>query len=281
MKLLLFILVVELQLVSFCVTITNRTDVVFECLEQLACEDDDHFDDNNMTQDVSWVSWTKEGFFGRMSEDSGERELYQQAFDEVVERFATNDWNVVDKDGAPISKIELARICLCQVRDMCYTNALPSIRRWVLNPKAPHRDMALSLYYRWASLNHDSLSIANAMLTNSVSLSRNERVETYWGLTEAIRNHVKRVGKDECYTNAMKLIYRTRYANIDSAVGLDNFYVSEIDGYEFSSNRLETITEWLAAGKSIPEITAHCISISNKLMNTSTPLRLVDALQGL
>lgn len=73
--------------VSYADTPVNRADVVMGLLERLVCDIEDNFDETNEEQDVDWVSWTQEGFFGEMSTNQTEQILYRKAFDAVLENF--------------------------------------------------------------------------------------------------------------------------------------------------------------------------------------------------
>ena len=267
--------------VSHADTHVNREDVVIGLLERLVCDIEDNFDETNEEQDVDWVSWTQEGFFGEMSTNQTEQVFYRKAFDAVLENFATNGCQSLSACDSPIPRQEVARVALCQVRDMSYTNAVPTLRKWALNSNAPHRDEALSLYFAWERLSPEMLTVANSVLTNASTLARSERVETVMGLTARINDYVGRAGKDGCYTNAVQSLYQTRRINIDCAAGLDGFLVAQLPGYEHSSNRLETVRGWLGSTNCTSEVRAYCISITNQLMNASQPLPEVEALRGL
>lgn len=267
--------------VSHADTHVNREDVVIGLLERLVCDIEDNFDETNEEQDVDWVSWTQEGFFGEMSTNQTEQFFYRKAFDAVLENFATNGCQSLSACDSPIPRQEVARVALCQVRDMSYTNAVPTLRKWALNSNAPHRDEALSLYFAWERLSPEMLTVANSVLTNASTLARSERVETVMGLTARINDYVGRAGKDGCYTNAVQSLYQTRRINIDCAAGLDGFLVAQLPGYEHSSNRLETVRGWLGSTNCTSEVRAYCISITNQLMNASQPLLEVEALRGL
>ena len=261
--------------------LVNREDVVMGILERLVCDIEDNFDETNEEQDVEWVSWTQEGFFGEMSTNQTEQVFYRKAFDAVLENFATNGCQSLSACDSPIPRQEVARVALCQVRDMSYTNAVPTLRKWALNSNAPHRDEALSLYFAWERLSPEMLTVANSVLTNASTLARSERVETVMGLTARINDYVGRAGKDGCYTNAVQSLYQTRRINIDCAAGLDGFLVAQLPGYEQSSNRLETVRGWLGSTNCTSEVRSYCISITNQLMNASQPLPEVEALRGL
>ena len=267
--------------VSYADTPVNRDDVVMGLLERLVCDIEDNFDETNEEQDVDWVSWTQEGFFGEMSTNQTEQILYRKAFDAVLENFATNGCQSLSACDSPIPQQEVARVALCQVRDMSYTNAVPALRKWALNSSAPHRDEALSLYFAWERLSPEMMAVANSVLTNASTLARSERVETVMGLTARINDYIGRAGKDGCYTSAVQSLYQTRRINIDCATGLDVFFVAQFPGYEQSSNRLETVRGWLGSTNCTSEVRAHCISVTNQLMNAAQPLLEVEALRGL
>ncbi len=266
---------------SSAATITNRETIVIGCLEQLACDIVDDFDESTETQDVDWVSWTEDGFFGRMSTNLQEHILYRQAFDSVLEQFATNDWNTSNSWESPFPKQEIARIALCQIRDMSYTNAISIAKKWALNASAPYRDEAIGLYFGWSKLDAEMLNVANSVLTNAICASRSDRFETFVGMTARIDEYIRCAGKDACYSNAVHTLYQSRTVNVDCAAGLDSFFVSQIDGYELSSNRLETVRGWLESTNCTSEVRAHCAAVTNQLMTVGHPLAEVESLRGL
>ena len=100
--------------VSYADTPVNREDVVMGLLERLVCDIEDNFDETNEEQDVDWVSWTQEGFFGEMSTNQTEQILYRKAFDAaVLENFATNGCRSLSACDSPIPN------CTSEVRAHC------------------------------------------------------------------------------------------------------------------------------------------------------------------
>ena len=96
-----------------------------------------------------------------------------------------------------------------------------------------------------------------------------------------IEDHIRDVGTDSCYSNAVRALYQSRAVNLDCAAGLDGFFVSHIPGYEQSSNRLETVRAWLESTNCTSDARAHCIAVTNQLMNVGHPLAEVESLRGL
>ena len=183
--------------VSYADTPVNREDAVMRLLERLVCDIEDNFDETNEEQDVDWVSWTQEGFFGEMSTNQTEQILYRKAFDAVLENFATNGCQSLSACGSPIPQQEVARVALCQVRDMSYTNAVPALRKWALNSSAPHRDEALSLYFAWERLSPEMMAVANgaeydptvsSMVTNAWRVG-DQKVKRLWPNNSESDNH--------------------------------------------------------------------------------------------
>ena len=276
----LYILAIILPCLPFRGHGVDRHAVVKDCLEQIACDVGDDFGENDVTQEVSWVSWTQDGFFGRMSGNVSERQLFRQAFDDVVLQFATNDWRESQRGDLIVPMDEMARILLCQMRSMSYTNAQPAVRRWVLNPSAPHRDLAVGLYCGWTPIDDDFLQVVGAVLTNAAFSAGCDRVQVFWDVSDALSRHVRRCGKDGRYADAIHLLYRTRLSSVDCAVGLDHLFVEEFPGYAFSSNRLETASAWLVDPRCPPESAARCSQITNQLLNVAKPLVWVEGLGG-
>lgn len=88
--------------VSYADTPVNREDVVMGLLERLVCDIEDNFDETNEEQDVDWVLWTQEGFFGEMSTNQTEQILYRKAFDAVLENFANHTQSISQTNMPPV-----------------------------------------------------------------------------------------------------------------------------------------------------------------------------------
>ena len=103
MKNVVVVLIITMVIgVSHANTHVNREDVVMGLLERLVCDIEDNFDETNEEQDVEWVSWTQEGFFGEMSTNQTEQVFYRKAFDAVLENFANHTQSISQTNMPPV-----------------------------------------------------------------------------------------------------------------------------------------------------------------------------------
>ena len=260
---------------------TNRVRIVVETLDELAGDITDNFDESNMTQEVSWISWTQGGFLGHLSSDASEQLLYREAFEEVVRFYATNDWKFAASQQLIAPQDEIARVALCQIREMSYTNSVSALGEWVLNPSAEYRDEAFELYVNDASLDEMFFRVTAHVLTNANWNADKGKLFAVMGLTRCLNRHKELYGRDIVLSNAVNIIYGSRIPNVESATILDDLFLAEISGYEFSSNRLHTIVEWRNSVNCSSEVLNYCDSITNQLLNAPQPLPEVEALRGL
>lgn len=67
---------------------------------------------------------------------------------------------------------------------------------------------------------------------------------------------------------AVDMLYRTRFCEILGADPLDSLFVDMIPGYEFSTNRLNTIAGWLSDTNRSDYVKPYLISVTNQMMQT-------------
>ena len=132
-----------------------------------------------------------------------------------------------------------------------------------------------------SSVDDDFVFVTRSFLSNTSVMARESKPTDLLCLGNAINRHRETLGKDTAYTNALNLVYQFRGLCPESAIALDRLYISQIDGYELSSNRLETVRGWLESTNCTSEVRAHCAAVTNQLMNVGQPLTEVESLRGL
>ncbi len=191
------------------------------------------------------------------------------------------DWSTNDFSRLGAEERDLLRIALCELRDLNHTNALPIVRNWAVNPVADFRMDAISLYSAWAVLGEDFLRTMGTILTNAIWATGQDRIEACLGIAGAIGRHRRRFGCDLPYTNAVHLAYRACPGNPEAGIVLDDLLIQEIPGYEWSSNRLETIVDWLATPHLDPDLVSRWVSVTNRLRESAQALVEIEDLRGL
>ena len=255
-------------------TVVENTNTVAVAILAYASMDNDDDLDADAEYPVRYTDWN--GLLDAVSFPGLTRQDKDAMLFDYMMNQSTNDLSSVDGEIR-----ELIRIGLCECRDLNHTNSLPYVRNFLLNQTAHYMDEPVYLYYKWASLNDDYLAVTRSFLSNESTAARASKPSDLLYLINSIDRHEKYFGKNEWYTNVVNLVYQSRASCAECAVVLDRLYVSKFCNYEQSSNRLETVRGWLGSTNCTSEVRAHCISITNQLMNASQPLQEVEALRGL
>ena len=188
----------------------------------------------------------------------------EKALDNYLFFQATNDCRNLSGETK-----ELLRIALCEMRDLNYTNALPIVSKWMVNPHAVHRDDAIFIYYLRCTVNPEFITNTELLLTNATWTTQEQRSEAIRGAVGAIRRFKGTNQTDViCRNMAVDMLYRTRFCEILGADPLDSLFVDMIPGYEFSTNRLNTIAGWLSDTNRSDYVKPYLISVTNQMMQT-------------
>ncbi len=255
-------------------TAVETTNTVAIAILSYASMDNDDDLDADAEYPVRYTDWN--GLLDAVSFPGVARQDKDAMLFDYMMNQSTNDLASVDDEIR-----ELIRVGLCECRDLNHTNAFPYVRNFMLNQTSRYMDEPVYLYYKWAPLNDDYLSVTRSFLTNESREARASKPSDLLYFVNSIDSHVKIFGRDQWYTNVVKLAYQSRATCGECAVVLDRLYVSKIGNYEQSSNRLETVRGWLGSTNCTSEVRSYCISITNQLMNAAQPLSEVEALRGL
>ena len=211
---------------------------------------------------ILYTNWT--GFVGGDEPGGWTARDKEIALNNYLFYMSTNDCRNLDgffKEGI--------RVVFCEMRDLNYTNALPIVSKWMVNPHAVHRDDAISIYYSKCTVNPEFISNTELLLTNNTWTTQEQRSEAIRGAVGAIRRFKGTNQTDViCRNMAVDMLYRTRFCEILAADGVDSLFVDMIPGYEFSTNRLNTITGWLSDTNRSDYVKPYLISVTNRMMQT-------------
>ena len=253
--------------------IDNTNNIAVAILSYAAMDNEDDLDADE-EYPVRYTDWN--GMLDAVALPGLTRQDKDAALTGYLMAQSTNSLSSVDAEER-----ELIRIALCECRDLNHTNTLPIVRNFFLNPTALYMDEPAYLYYRWASVDDDFVFVTRSFLSNTSVMARESKPTDLLYLGNAINRHKEALGKDTAYTNAVNLVYQFRGLCPESAIALDRLYITQIDGYALSSNRLETVRGWLESTNCTSEVRAHCAAVTNQLMNVGHPLAEVESLRGL
>ena len=165
-----------------------------------------------------------------------------------------------------------------QCVSMNYTNALPYIRRLVLNTTLTgwRRRRAIGKFIAFAPVADETTATIEAIFTNRVDFTWEDRKECFDYASKVVAaNHSNLVAQSVCDRAAHVF---TQQATEWQLYGLyDSFWVRYYSGYAMSSNRLEFLTSALSV-TNMPShsrwqrISSHFTSVTNQLLSSGQPL---------
>lgn len=251
----------------------DTNNVAIAILSYAAMDNDDDLD-VDATYPVRYTDWN--GLLDAVAAPGLSRHDKDSALFDYLMMQSTNDLSRVDSEVR-----ELIRIGMCECRDLKHTNVFPVVRNLFLNPTASYMDEPIYLYYKWAPLDEDYLAVTRAFLSNTSSVARASKSADLLYLDDSINRHKEAFKQDVWFTNAVMLVYQLRRLCPECAEVIDGMLMSKISGYEYSSNRLETVTAWLGSAECTSDGKSYCAVITNRLMNAPQPLIEIRTLRGL
>ena len=169
---------------------------------------------------------------------------------------------------------------------MNYTNALPYMRRLVLNTTLTGRRRRTEIWkcIAFSPVDNETTDMVETIFTNRVDFTWEDRRECFDYATKVIEARM---------SNAVPLSVSDRVAQVFTRqatewqlYGLyDSFWVRYYSGYAVSSNRLEFLTSALSA-TNMPShsrwqrISSHFTSITNQLLSSGQPLPWINMGDG-
>lgn len=237
--------------------------MVWESLDERGCEVADG------PEEVDWVFWTRDGFFDHFVTNGWTRAMCETAFSKYLESISTNDMSTFSRDDKWIAKGALGQ-CI----DMCYTNALDAIRAYALNTTAVDRATAIETAVEFGGVDESAASFVEMIVTNDVLFTYNDiccAIPKYCDKLLTVNTNDS--GNVAIRDRGVRLFYAKRHVWQDGT-SLDNLFSACINGYSFSSNRLEyarhvlswtTNNDWRA-------MRDHFVAITNQLHSSNQPL---------
>ena len=205
----------------------------------------------------------------------------------------TNGWTVVAKKAAFDWYLSTLGSCDCRLlsrRDkllvlnaveMCgmlaYTNAVPYLKALAYNANGIYREEAIKTVLNFSSVDDATTMFVEGIVTNDVKFGMVERgdacgVYAHNIMTRQATNDVQRAAKER----AWKMLYRHRMLDLIGTGILDSLFVSQIHGYESSSNRLVFAEYVLSHPDSDSDDIRRFTSVTNQLLSSGQPLPWIN-----
>ena len=196
------------------------------------------------------------------------------AFDYFLEHMHEGDYSV----GSGTTPYWPA-LAVMQCGDLTYTNAIPAIRRLVSNVTYPWGDRmrAACTVIELSGVNDETTAFVDSIMTNTevyVNMERFRACATYCKqiLEFEATNEVQVLSRN----NAVAILYRNRMIDLENAFDLDDLFISRIEGYSMSSNRLELATHVLSATNCWQATRDRFTSVTNQLLSSGQPLPWIN-----
>ena len=205
----------------------------------------------------------------------------------------TNGWTVVAKKAAFDWYLSTLGSCDCRslsrrdkllvlnAVEMCgmlaYTNAVPDLKALAYNANGIYREEAIKTVLNFSSVDDATTMFVEGIVTNDVKFGMVERgdacgVYAHNIMTRQATNDVQRAAKER----AWKMLYRHRMLDLIGTGILDSLFVSQIQGYESSSNRLEFAEYVLSHPDSDSDDIRRFTSVTNQLLSSGQPLPWIE-----
>ena len=209
----------------------------------------------------------------------------------------TNGWTVAAKKAAFDWYLSTLGSCDCRslsrrdkllvlnAVEMCgmlaYTNAVPYLKALAYNANGIYREEAIKTVLNFASVDDATTMFVEGIVTNDVKFGMVERgdacgVYAHNIMTRQATNDVQRAAKER----AWKMLYRHRMLDLIGTGILDSLFVSQIQGYESSSNRLEFAEYVLSHPDSDSDDIRRFTSVTNQLLSSGQPLPWIEVGDG-
>ena len=201
------------------------------------------------------------------------------AFNSFLEEMGGFDFAGKDKPH-----VYTALLAVGQCRCMNYTNALPAIRRLALNPTYPssrsRRWNAIEFTIEQMGPSDETTRFVETILTNQTVFTLSERGCASGVYISRLLKSARTEPVIPVMTNAVAAFYR--YGKTDTAGGVmfDKLFVSEIPGYEHSSNRLDYANFMVEHPNNNDLIKKYYRAVTNRLHSSGQPLRQLTIGEG-
>ena len=194
------------------------------------------------------------------------------AFNTFLEAMGSFDFNGKERKYAGTAFLAVGQ---CQRMD--YTNALPAIKRLALNPTFPSKPSwrldAIDMVIEQLGPSEEGLQFVETILTNKTVFTLSERGCASGVYIKQLLKSVRTEAMSSVVTNAVATFWRYGKTDAAGAVMFDKLFVSEIPGYQYSSNRLDYATFMVEHPDNNRLIRNYYHGVTNQLLSTEQPLR--------
>ena len=205
----------------------------------------------------------------------------------IAERRAAFDWYLeilTITNSLAFSSNDKGNVlsAFARCKRLAYTNAVPLLRRAALNPNCAHRDLAIEVGVDLGDVGPSSTEFVETIITNVAGYTRDERVMACCCYVDKVLSMVPSDNHEVAARNtAVRNLYKNRFVGgVIGANALDALFVSQIGGYEYSSNRLENAKFVLASSECRSRTVKKYTAITNQLLTSGRPLVLLTIGEG-
>ena len=268
------LLMAGLSLVAFCTFAKGHTPAESnEVVRTLLLRNYVHGDCLNVRPQWDSVSdfRTPERFFATPVDGDWTPEEKKGAFDAYLEGMGRRDYSSESNQYYTVAELAVGRCA-----DMRYTVALPWIKDLFLNPTCSHRVRmhVIRSIVPMLPLNLESACFVENVFTNTTAFAAKERgflCGFYTSrLLEGVTNGTCAVSHVESVANRF---YGHRKNNSSGGKHLDRLFVSALEGYSTSSNRLDFAVFMLNCQDCSQYNRQHFTAVTNQLLSSGQPLR--------
>ena len=242
---------------------------------------DDNWASEGRDPDPNNVLSSWEGFLGRPGGDTWAGGW------SIAERRAAFDWYLeilTITNSLAFSSNDKGNVlsAFARCKRLAYTNAVPLLRRAALNPNCAHRDLAIEVGVDLGDVGPSSTEFVETIITNVAGYTRDERVMACCCYVDKVLSMVPSDNHEVAARNtAVRNLYKNRFVGgVIGANALDALFVSQIGGYEYSSNRLENAKFVLASSECRSRTVKKYTAITNQLLTSGRPLVLLTIGEG-
>ena len=235
---------------------------------------------DNLTWDYEVIEpeyYLPEVFFGIRLKGDWPVERRKAALDAYLAVMADTDFTDTTNDDR-----DLPYKATAQCAEMNYTNALPYMRRLVLNPTMSkwRRITEIGKLIEFSSVNDETTATIETIFTNRVDFTCEDREKCFeYALKVVDASQSNLVTQSVCDRAAM--VFVRDPVEWQLSADYDYFWRRYYPGYATSSNRLEFLSATLS-NTNIPSCSKwtrfqnHFISVTNQLLSSGQPLPWIN-----
>ena len=243
-----------------------RTELL-RIVEKAPSDNDNDGDPFDGYQDIEPEVWRN--FFGPQIYRGWGSDERTEAFEWYLNEVCTNVARRVTGE-----ELAMFRVALEHCKDVSYTNAVPSLKRLVLNPLGVEKNVAIQVLVDCSSPSDALTDFIENIMTNKAAYRREERGAACRSYAAKLRvSEVQNSEQNRIRRRATMMFYRNRMVDAAGAYDMDNLFQNLYPGYAYSSNRVEYINFVLT--HPLMRTSAYFTSVTNQLLSSGQPLRWV------